>query len=496
MGVVLALALALLGLAPASGWAAEYRVDTTADGLGDCGAAGQCTLRQALQSANGTPERDLVRVPAGTYELTGQDLIVTMNDQVDVVGDDPRTTVLREAGGGDGRVFLLEQNSALALANVTLTGATESAVLLFGGGIDFRAGNVTFAGNSAARGAAIDGTGGAVTLTNSTVAGNVAGDRGGGVYLGGAAATLSAVNSTIDGNQAPSGAGVYVGAGSATLTHATLADALHVDGGASASLRATIVGGCAGSAPASLGYNLSPGATCGLGAAGDRPGAEPLLGPLQDNGGLTATRLPAAGSPALDAAAGCPPPDTDQRGVARFQGSACDIGAVEAVAPPPPPPPPPLAPAVLELELVPRAFRAAERGPALTVPRRRGLVTAGRASPARPARRRAPVGATLRFRLDQAATVRLRVRRKLSGRRVGGRCVRVTRRNRRARRCTRLVVVRGAYLRARAAGSHALRFRGRWKGRRLRPGGYRLSAVARQGSRTGPVARVDFRIVR
>jgi hypothetical protein len=36
------------------------------------------------------------------------------------------------------------------------------------------------------------------------------------------------------------------------------------------------------------------------------------------------------GSPAIDAgSADCPPPATDQRGVARAQGAACDIGAFE-----------------------------------------------------------------------------------------------------------------------------------------------------------------------
>ena len=37
--------------------------------------------------------------------------------------------------------------------------------------------------------------------------------------------------------------------------------------------------------------------------------------------------MPAANSPALDNGANCPA--TDQRGVARPQGAACDIGAVE-----------------------------------------------------------------------------------------------------------------------------------------------------------------------
>ena len=52
------------------------------------------------------------------------------------------------------------------------------------------------------------------------------------------------------------------------------------------------------------------------------------LGPLADNGGLTYTHLPLAGSPALDAA-GAACPASDQRGVSRPQGAACDIGSVE-----------------------------------------------------------------------------------------------------------------------------------------------------------------------
>ena len=68
------------------------------------------------------------------------------------------------------------------------------------------------------------------------------------------------------------------------------------------------------------------------------PGADAwtwLLDPLADNGGPTLTRLPVAGSIAIDAAAGiggCPA--TDQRGVPRPQGPACDAGAVELAATP------------------------------------------------------------------------------------------------------------------------------------------------------------------
>lgn len=59
--------------------------------------------------------------------------------------------------------------------------------------------------------------------------------------------------------------------------------------------------------------------------------ADPLLGSLADNGGLTQTMLPGAGSAAIDAGNNATCMSEDQRGVSRPQGSACDIGAVEFI---------------------------------------------------------------------------------------------------------------------------------------------------------------------
>ena len=64
-----------------------------------------------------------------------------------------------------------------------------------------------------------------------------------------------------------------------------------------------------------------------ISADGNLIGVDPMLGPLAENGGLTPTHALLAGSPAIDAAGACT--GTDQRGVVRPQGTACDMGAFE-----------------------------------------------------------------------------------------------------------------------------------------------------------------------
>ena len=80
----------------------------------------------------------------------------------------------------------------------------------------------------------------------------------------------------------------------------------------------------------SLGYNLTDDDSCGFTAPGDLVVADAMLDYPADNGGPTDTDALLPGSPAIDAgSSSCPPPATDQRGVARPQGGACDIGAFE-----------------------------------------------------------------------------------------------------------------------------------------------------------------------
>jgi hypothetical protein len=91
-------------------------------------------------------------------------------------------------------------------------------------------------------------------------------------------------------------------------------------------------------APQSVGFNFSGDSTCGFTTGTDEQGGgNAQLGPLTaDNGGATATRVALVGSPLRDAIplASCAVQHrTDQRGVARPQGTGCDIGATESPLP-------------------------------------------------------------------------------------------------------------------------------------------------------------------
>jgi len=132
-------------------------------------------------------------------------------------------------------------------------------------------------------------------------------------------------------------------------------------------------------------------------------------------------------------------------------------------------------PVLSALSLSPSRFRAASSGPSVA----------------------AVVGSTVSYGLSEAAAVQFRVERGLRGRRVGGRCVKPTRSNRRAKRCTRYSTLSGGFTHQGKAGSNKLKFSGRVGGRKLRPGSYRLRGVGRDPSgNESALRRSGFRIVR
>ena len=152
---------------------------------------------------------------------------------------------------------------------------------------------------------------GPLTVTHSTVRDNTAG--GGGGFCSVRGGPLTVTHSTVSGNTARNGGGLSKAYGPLTLTSSIVAS--NAGGGDCDDYRESVT---------SRGYNLDSDTSCRLTAATDRPGVDPLLGPLQDNGGLTLTHALLPGSPAIDAIPfgtnGCGTTHiADQRGQARPQ---------------------------------------------------------------------------------------------------------------------------------------------------------------------------------
>lgn len=93
-------------------------------------------------------------------------------------------------------------------------------------------------------------------------------------------------------------------------------------------------------------------------------------------------------------------------------------------------------------------------------------------------------GTTVRYRLSEAARVTLSFERVRPGRKVGKRCLKPRRSNRRRKRCTRYAPVRPALVFPdQAAGQRRIRFEGRLSRRKsLKPGPYRLTLRARDAA--------------
>jgi virginiamycin B lyase len=96
-------------------------------------------------------------------------------------------------------------------------------------------------------------------------------------------------------------------------------------------------------------------------------------------------------------------------------------------------------------------------------------------------------GTTIRYTLSEAATVTLSFERVSAGRKVGKRCVKPRRGNRKRKRCTRYAAVKPALSFAnQAAGARRIRFEGRLSRRKtLKPGLYRLTLRARDAAGNG-----------
>lgn len=190
-------------------------------------------------------------------------------------------------------------------------------------------------------------------LTDSTLAANQA-SYGGGLTIIGNATLANCTLSANEGTGGPGGGGaLWVEGGDVRLVNCTITGnrvtgrwyggggGLHVTGGSSTvTLQNTIVAGnttvlTGGDSSTIANLLVMSGAVQHQGRH-NFIGGDPMLGPLQDNGGPTWTHLPLPGSPVIDAGSndlavdleGNPLP-TDQRGFDRVQHGRVDIGAVE-----------------------------------------------------------------------------------------------------------------------------------------------------------------------
>jgi hypothetical protein len=410
-------ALLAVALLPAGASAATIQVNDDVDS-GSLDQSG-CTLRDAVSAANNNAPfgecngdaagPDTIVLQSGhTYQLqnlggvedlnASGDLDVTGTTTITTDGAAPATIVgntLRAAAERDRVIQVLPTSGGLTLQNLVVRdGLVQQPGSVGGGGIlsdapltitnsEIRDNRVQVNGTSTQGGGIyVRGPLGTLTMTGSTVAGNVSqvsGDPmsgtqalGGGisVYNGSPMATIT--NSTISGNQALGVDGVGPGlVGGAffgdygtrtptTLTSDTITQNLASHGGAvtgglqitKGTMSGTIVAGntsdndppdCFGDPDESLGANILGIDTginsCGgfvFSGQGDLVGttASPVianLGALLPNGGPTRTNALNPGSPAINRGGTCPA--TDQRGFLRAPVAPCDSGAFELNAP-------------------------------------------------------------------------------------------------------------------------------------------------------------------
>jgi hypothetical protein len=260
-------------------------------------------------------------------------------------------------GGG------IYSHGTLTVNNSTLSGNSASSTNLYfgyavrGGGIysdgTLTVNNSTLSGNSASStyvfpygaygggGGGIDNDFGTLTLSNSTLSGNTSVGRGGGMYTV-SAYPVTLTNVTLTANRADTGGSGYQGGGlydygSVVLDNTLIAGNFR---GATGTTRDDVLG------PLDSGgdYNLIGDGTgmSGLtsGVNGNQVGSasapiDPLLSPLQANGGPTLTHALLPGSPAIDAGNNAYATDWDQRGPGypRIVNGIIDIGAFEFQAP-------------------------------------------------------------------------------------------------------------------------------------------------------------------
>jgi hypothetical protein len=358
LGLAAVLAALLL---PAPAAADTFRVTTTSDGTG-CSVEG-CALRGAVLLAEEIPGADTIIVPAGNYELLQGPL--TPSNDMTITGEGARNSILD--ANGRSRIFDID-GGTVEISHLTMQNGFASAAAQFHGGNLRNSGatvtldNVRVTGGSASSAGGVSnnsgtmvidhslldhnsalmggGDGGAImnhggepgqiappgilTVRNTTITANTANLAGALIERDNAANRTTLINVTIAGNSAG-----FRGQGGISFGEVARGQ-IDVHGSVIAGNTQTVAGQTTESncsaPPSNLGANISSSGECGFLTT------DPLLGALSDLGGETDVLPLAAGSPALDLQTTCATA-TDQRGLLRPQGTACDAGAYELEVP-------------------------------------------------------------------------------------------------------------------------------------------------------------------
>jgi hypothetical protein len=287
----------------------------------------------------------------------GLNSMLNINKNLTIDGAGSGITV--DGSGSGNRVFQIDNGDSVVINGLTITGGSGGA--FGGGGGIYNAGfltlsNSTVTGNHAFEGGGIlNASNGTMVMSGDTVNNNTtSGDNGGGINNSG---KLTIINCTIAANQAISGGGIANG-GVLMMANSTVASNTVVTGdgggiytlGGELDLLNTIVfnpsSGAAtkndvsGMIDRAQGDLFGSAVTIAAGGnlGGNQFNANPLLGPLQNNGGPTATMALLPGSPALGAGVstslipGLSVPTTDQRGDPR-PANSIDLGAFQTQPP-------------------------------------------------------------------------------------------------------------------------------------------------------------------
>ena len=258
----------------------------------------------------------------------GGGLLVRGGSNLDLVG----CSVVANRANAGGALFAQAASTATLSDSTFLDNvAADLGFMIAAGSAVLSEGNTDLdrcevSGNSAALpgGAVLSRNAVSLGIRNTTISGNQ--DNG----IGSDNAELDVINTTIVGNSAV-GLSVFSTAGHPLTVRNSL-----IYGNSAGDC--SIAGVPAGNLDFAGEHNLSGDASCpNDGGVLDLPNTDPLLDPLVVAGGTTRVHVPRSGSPVIDAGDDdrCEP--DDQRGATRpldgdgIGGAACDIGAVETL---------------------------------------------------------------------------------------------------------------------------------------------------------------------